>query len=196
MNDKNIFNNEVIKIISLNELYSDDDSISMFQKVMLVTDGTISDLLRLYTRKRITVKKLMQLIKVSGTEESNLCEHETQLLKREILLGTRGENYIYADSLFNLSIMSTEMKIKLMETDIPIGIIWKEEKLDIFREIIEIKIEKCSNIINHFTVPPDTPFFSRTYMIYHNRKILGIITEKFPITYFRELGKAQKVINQ
>jgi len=179
-------NNEIIKIIPINDLFSHEDSISMFQKVMLVTDGTISDLLRLYTRKSITVKKIMQSIKMSGNEESILCEHETQLLKREILLGTKVENYIYADSIFILSNMSTKIKHKLFETDIPIGILWKEEKLDTYREILEIKIEICSNIINHFSVSPDTPFLSRTYMIYHNNKTLGVITEKFPITYFRE----------
>jgi len=53
-------------------------------------------------------------------------------------------------------------------------------------EIIDYKNECCGSLAGYFEVQPDTRLLSRTYLIYSNKKIMGMITEKFPITYFRE----------
>lgn len=177
--------NRVIKVFSLNDLMSQDVDLSLFQKTMLVTDGTLTDLLRLYSKKKIIVKKINQNIELSGEAESKLCEPEMPILKREILLGSDEENYVYADSIFLFENLSIANQYKLLETDIPIGLLWKKEKLDTFRDIIEIQIEYREDLTQYFEMDSSTPFLSRTYKIYNNKKTLGIITEKFPITYFK-----------
>lgn len=181
---KSIEGNEIIQVISVEKILREDNDFSMFQKILLLTDGTVTDLLKLYTNQRISVKKINQELLLSGSDCEKLCVKDTLILKREVLLGTRKENYIYADSIFIYENMSRTMQYQLMETDTPIGVIWKKEKLDTFREIIEIRIEQCEELIPYFSVVVGTRFLARTYKIYNNQKILGMITEKFPITYF------------
>lgn len=178
--------NEIIKVVPVNEILLEDNSLSLFQKTLLVTDGTVTDLLRLYTHKEITVEKINQEITLSGIEESKLCEHETPILKREILLGHKKENYVYANSFFIFENMSRKSQYALLETNRPIGLLWKEERVDMFRDIIEIRIELCDSLTSFFDVPQSTKFLARTYVIYNNQKTLGMITEKFPITYFNK----------
>lgn len=177
---------EIIKVIPIKELLLKDSSLSLFQKTLLVTDGTVTDLLRLYTHKEITVEKISQKMTLSGSKESKLCVSDTPILKREILLGHKGENYVYANSIFVYENMSRKSQYALLETDRPIGLLWKEDKIDTFRDIIEIRVEYCDSLTAFFDVPLGTEFLARTYIIYNNQKTLGMITEKFPITFFNE----------
>ena len=82
--------------------------------------------------------------------------------------------------------LSETIQHQLLETDKPIGLLWKEERLDTFREIIEIRIELCDELSAYFGKQPGNKYLSRSYMVYNKKKILGIVTEKFPITYFRD----------
>ena len=62
---------------------------------------------------------------------------------------------------------------------------WKEEKLETYREIVEQTVEPCSEAAAHFGLSANEPFVSRTYLIHHAGKPLGAITEKWPVSYFR-----------
>lgn len=172
--------------IPIERLFEENNHFSLFQKILLITDGTVTDLLRLYTGKKICVKKLSQEILLSDDKLQQLYGKDTPVLEREILLGTDENNYIYADSFFIFEHMSKAIQYQLLETDKPIGLLWKDEGLNTFREIITVCVEVPSNLNEHFGVPAGTPFLSRTYKIYNNQNLLGIITEKFPITYFEE----------
>lgn len=176
--------NEIIEVIPAEKLVMEDRSLSLFQKTLLLTDGTVTDLLRLYTGGPIVVKKLHQEFVLSGEPEETLCPPETPVLIRKILLGNEAGYYIYADSRFIFENMSRDIQYKLLETDYPIGLLWKAEKLETYREITEIRSELCADLAEHFNVGPDTPFLARTYLIHNNHKTLGLITEKFPTTFF------------
>lgn len=178
--------NEIIKVIPINEILLGDNGLSLFQKTLLVTDGTVTDLLRLYTKKEITVEKINQELILSSIEDSKLCIEETPILKREILLGHKNDNYVYANSKFIFENISPKGQYELLETDKPIGLLWKEEKIDTFRDIIEVRTEICDDLTSYFNVAKGTIFLTRTYIIYNNLKTLGMITEKFPSTYFTD----------
>jgi len=178
--------NEIIEVIPFNDILLGDNGLSLFQKTLLVTDGTVTNLLKLYTQKKITIEKINQEIVLSGIKESKLCEHETPVLKREILLSHKKENYVYANSFFIFENMSRKSQYALLETDRPIGLLWKEERIHTFRDIIEIRVELCDNLTSFFDVPRGTKFLARTYLVYNNNNKLGMITEKFPITYFNK----------
>lgn len=176
---------ERVAQIDSEKLFMGDKTLGLFQKTLLLTDGTVTDLLKLYTGDKIVVKKVHQEFTLSGEAEASFCQPETPILNREILLGTRADNYIYADSTYIFENLSRNIQYKLLETDCPIGLLWKAEKLETYREIIDIRSELCNEMAAYFNVQQDTPFLSRTYLIYHNHKALGRITEKFPITFFK-----------
>jgi len=163
-----------------------DQSLSTFQKILLTTDGTVTDLIALYTGESIKVKKVGQKMFLGDDRHEFFCPPDTPLLERDVLLCGNNKNYLYAESVFVFGLLSRSIQYKLLETDCPIGLMWKEEKLETYRDILFHKTEICDKVSSYFNVPPRTPILSRTYSIYHQGKILGTITEKFPVTYFRE----------
>jgi len=82
--------------------------------------------------------------------------------------------------------LSKSIQDQMLNTDRPIGLLWKEERLETFREIVGQAVEPCAAIAQYFDLPPSAPFVSRTYLIHHDRRPLGIITEKWPLSPFRE----------
>ncbi len=158
--------------------------LSLFQKILLATDGTVTDLLALYAGEPIRVKKLEQSTHQERSDELR-CSLPTSLLHRSILLCGATTNYLYAESIFVLNRLSPSMQQQMLSTDRPIGLLWKEERLESFREIVEQGIEPYGSIAHHFRVPEATPFVSRTYLIHHAGSPLGKVTEKWPISHFR-----------
>jgi len=176
--------NEIIEVMPLNKILLEDTKLSLFQKTLLVTDGTVTDLLRLYTQKEISVDKIYENFCLSGRNEKEYCDEGTLLLNRKILLGHRNEKYVYADSNFIYGSMTKRCKYELLKNDTPIGLLWKEEKIHTYREIVKIRTEICDDLVSYFEVPLGTTFLARTYIVYSGEKTLGIVTEKFPITFF------------
>lgn len=172
--------------ITTNKPIAQNLSLSIFQKILLTTNGTVTDLLALYTGEKIRVNKITQKIFLSDTRQQLICALETPLLKRNVLLCSETKNYVYAESVFVFGLLSRSIQYQLLETDQPIGLMWKQEKLETYRDILGHKTEVSEKIASYFDIQPQTPIISRTYSIYHQNTILGTITEKFPITYFRE----------
>ena len=168
-----------------NALGINDEDLSDFQKILLKTDGTVTDLISIYANEKIRVIKISQ--KMSSSEESHdsIFPPNTQLLTRNVLLCGNNKNYIYAESVFVFERFSPSIQSKLLDTDQPIGLMWKEEKLETYRDVIAQEVEVCADVAVYFDVPSTTPIISRTYLIYYKKMILGKITEKFPITRFR-----------
>ncbi|MCX8131715.1 MAG: chorismate pyruvate-lyase family protein [Clostridia bacterium] len=173
-------------IMPLNSFLMQNGSLSLFQKILLATDGTVTDLLRLYTGEAIKVKKLEQEFTSSGEEEVLICSPKTRILRRNILLNGKNKNYVYAASIYIYELLSSGIQAKLAETDMPIGLLWKEEKLDTYREIIGYWTEPCEALAHYFDILPQTLLLCRTYLVSHRKNVIGKITEKFPITFFKD----------
>jgi len=161
-----------------------DPSLSMFQKVLLTTDGTVTQLIELYTGEPIRVQKLEQHTTQDDAHKILMIPADTALLKRTILLCGAAKSYLYAESFFVFSRLPVAMQTRLEASDVPIGLLWREARLETYREIIEYRRERNSEITKHFDVNADSELLSRTYLIFHNRLPLGVITEKFPTSYF------------
>ena len=159
--------------------------LSLFQRILLATDGTVTDLIALYAGEPIRVIKLGQAIHEESAQPELKCTEPTRLLNRKILLSGATKNYLYAESQFVLERLSKSIQEQMLNTDRPIGLLWKEERLETFREIVGQTVEPCAAIAQYFDLPTSAPFVSRTYVIHHIGKPLGIITEKWPISYFR-----------
>lgn len=160
--------------------------LNLFQKILLSTDGTVTDLIALYTKETIRVTKLEQAIEQSIAPLELKCEAPTRILRRRILLSGAQRNYLYADSQFVFDRFTPWMQTQLLQTDRPIGLLWKDAKLETYREVSAHGIEANADICRHFSLPADSQFVSRTYLIHHAGKPLGAITEKWPLEWFRD----------
>jgi chorismate-pyruvate lyase len=82
--------------------------------------------------------------------------------------------------------LPADMRMKLETTNIPIGLLWREAKLETHREIIEYRRERNAVVSDHLGVDKQSELLSRTYLLYTSRQPMGVITEKFPAGYFVE----------
>jgi len=163
-----------------------DQELSLFEKILLATDGTVTDLIALYAGETIRVKKLDQFIERRDAPPALRCHEPTRMLQRRILLAGAARHYLYAESQFVLERFSAHLQQQLLETDTPVGMLWKEARLETYREITAKTIEAGGEIARHFELPPDTDFVSRTYLIHYQGLPLGSITEKWPVGWFRD----------
>jgi len=170
--------------IDINTLLQ-DDSLSLFQKVLLATDGTVTQLLEIYSGSPIKVKKLIQTMINDANDPWLQLNTEDRLLKRSILLCNESTNLLYAESYFVIDRLPKTMHRQLLETDQPIGLLWRAERMETYREIASYTREPDASLAKHFNISEDTEFLGRTYRIYYQRQPLGMITEKFPISYFK-----------
>lgn len=163
----------------------DGHDLSLFQKILLGTDGTVTDMLTLYAGEPIRVRKLEQTLHDGASQADLDCGRQEQLLNRKILLSGATRNYLYAESLFVFARLSTSIQKQMLETDRPLGRLWKEERLETFREIVDQSVGPCAAIAPYFEMPATALFVSRTYLIRHAARPLGRITEKWPLSHFR-----------
>ncbi len=165
-----------------------DPALSLFQKVLLTTDGTVTQLLGLYTGQPVRVNKLENTITRGLASSLLMIDDHDEVLKRAILLctGTTAapRNLLYAESLFVIARLPTAMQSQLLESDRPIGLLWREQRMETYREIVACRREPCGFLAPHFGLDQDAPLLARSYLIYHQQKPLGVITEKFPASYF------------
>ena len=166
-----------------------EHSLSLFQKILLSTDGTVTDLIALYTGEPIHVTKIAQEVTEASAPLVLRCGASAKLLVRKILLTGAKKNYLYADSIFVFDRFAPSIQQQLLTTDRPIGLLWKEARLETFREVVDQGVAPSPDIAAYFDLTSTAPFVSRTYLIYHSGQPLGAITEKWPLSYFTADGK-------
>jgi chorismate-pyruvate lyase len=162
-------------------------SLSLFQKVLLTTDGTVTELLGLYTGEAILARKLEQSLRPGLALPHLDCLPDTPVLHRRILLvgAASGRAHLYAESGFVFGRFSPAIQHGLLHTEQPIGLLWRNERLEMYREIVDRRIERCEATSALFGLPAEAPLLARTYLIFHGGHTLGVITEKFPAGQLR-----------
>lgn len=165
----------------------DPFSLSVFQRILLTTNGTITDILEAYLFEQI------QLVKLS--ENSIDTEHDFPIIhvekgdptiERSILL--RGKisrrNFIYAHTVVFVNNLDEQFKQELQNTNTSIGKLWLDRRVENFKEITDSGKEPAQELANYFCMEPDENLLFRTYIVYSQAKPTMIITEKFPESYF------------
>jgi chorismate-pyruvate lyase len=159
----------------------DDDSLSEFQKILLTTDGTVTQLLEIHTREKMRMQKLEHAVVKGGPERLGVSATEP-VVSRRILLRGATRAWMYAHSWLVLSRLPPGMQEALLQTDIPIGQLWRAARLETYREIVDFRREDDPAIAALFGVA--APLLSRSYLIRTGGAVMGLIEEKFPLTHF------------
>ncbi|HXY87895.1 MAG TPA: chorismate pyruvate-lyase family protein [Candidatus Acidoferrales bacterium] len=162
--------------------------LSKLQKLILLTDGSITTLLEVITAKPVTVSTLVQKIVKADNEIAELLEIEEgdSINYRVVTLRNvdSAKPLIYAESYTPISRLLKEFKYDLMKADIPIGKIMQERKIESRREIEKIEMIFNDEYSEIFDVSYHIPMLSRTYNIISNNMVLIRIIETFPLTSF------------
>ncbi|GAX45466.1 hypothetical protein NIES4075_64870 [Tolypothrix sp. NIES-4075] len=167
--------------------YIEPRNLSYFQRILLTTDGTLTEILEAYLLEKIQLVKLSEeFIEIAKPIPALDLEVNTQIINRKVLL--RGKislnNFIYAESIIIPERLDSRFKSRLIESQEPIGRLWLEHKLETFKEIIDSGIETSEELFHYFNISKEDRMLSRTYRVFSKGQAIMMITEKFPESYF------------
>jgi chorismate-pyruvate lyase len=170
-----------------------DLGLTLFQKILLSTDGTVTELISLYCGAPIRARKVDQSLQKSINEtaasaseiESLAVATNLAILARTVLLeNDTGTPYLHATSYFVYDRLSAAMQRDLLETNLPIGLLWRRERFETHREIIAYHRIVNSQLAMLLKTEASTPLLSRSYRIHHSGLPIGLITETFSSKMF------------
>jgi chorismate-pyruvate lyase len=160
-----------------------DPSLSVFQKVLLLSDGSVTELVSIHAGAEVRVRKIGQHLAI-GRAPDLLGGAISRLLHREIMLVARSTDHVYAASTFIVDRLAPEIRSQLLETDCPIGRLWRDARSEMYRDIVELRIEHNAEVAGHFGLPAETTLLARRYVLYQSGLPTGLITETFPAHAF------------
>ncbi len=173
---------------SLNRSHIDPSALSTFQRILLTTDGTVTDMLESYFSEQIQLIKLSETLKPIAQDIPVMqLKKGTEVIDREILLRGRisRKNYIYAESIVVIERLDEDFRNELLKTKTPIGKLWLEHRIESFKEIVDSGKEPAPEKLAHyFRIEPNINLLFRTYCVLTNRQATMMITEKFPESFF------------
>jgi chorismate-pyruvate lyase len=169
--------------------------INVFQHILLITDGTVTDILEVFMGEKI------QIIKIK--EETSKAAHDIpaleilagdEVIERHVFLQGKDsrKNYIYAKSLLIPAKLQEGLHQDILNSSIPLGQLWIEHKLETFKQIIGNGKEPANDLASHFGIARDDEMLHRTYRLFSNNHPCIMITEKFPACYFTDQFVARK----
>jgi len=164
----------------------DVSSLDPLQRVLLVTDGTLTEILEANFFERIRLVKISQEA-ISATGSYALLDPRPGegLIERKILL--QGEkshrNYAYAESLIAVDRLSRSFRDELLNSTTPLGRLWLEHKLETFKELPELGWHRADHLCHYFECADSAPLLVRTYRVFSFTRPVMVITEYFPTSY-------------
>lgn len=161
--------------------------LSAFQRILLTTDGTLTEILEAYLFEPIQVVKLFEKIMATKQDISPLdLKAGSEVIERKVLLQGKisRKNFIYAESRLAADRLDLKFRDELLKSQIPMGRLWLEHKIETFKEIIDSSQELAEDLSNYFKIQREDRMLSRTYRVFSNHQPIMMITEKFPESYF------------
>lgn len=160
----------------------DIDGLQPALRLLLISDGTLTDMLQAVCREGINVPIQAHHVQpaVRRIDALDLGPGELWMSRRVVLYGVRtGTNYVYADSCIALDRLDRRLRDGLMESDTPIGRLWRENRVELYKEVISVSSQPAGHAARHFGIRADDPLFVRTCRVYFRSRPAMLITEHF-----------------
>ena len=163
-------------------------SLDPLQRVLLVTDGTLTEILEATFLERIQlIKVAQQVIHATASDAQLDPDPKEVLIERKILLRGEesGRNYAYAESLIAVDRLTPSFREELLDSNTPLGRLWLEHKLETFKELPAVRCQSASQLSCYFECSSVSLLLVRTYRVFSGGRPVMIITEHFPMQYSR-----------
>lgn len=167
--------------LNLNEL-------SIFQRIMLVSDGTLTDIIEAYLFEQLCVVKLFeQMSLTTRITPALMLESPGEIIERKILLQGKESkrNWLYAESIIVPARLDAPFRKALLKSQSSIGKLWVIHRMETFKEILTLHWETAGELADFFKIERDSRLLCRTYRVFTKQQPIMLITEKFPALFFR-----------
>ena len=173
----------------LKEIEEHVGRLSPVQKILLGTDGSVTQLLESVTGHPVSVRTREQEV-----VKADLCVAERLNIAPgdavnhrivELCDATTGEVLVYAKSQTPVARLAPAFRDDLMKADIPIGRIIERHHIEARREILAAHVTPAKDDVSGiFSICKNEPLLSRQYQIIHGGEPLIFIEEQFPYNKF------------
>lgn len=167
--------------------------LSAVQKVLLLTDGSVTVLLEAVSGEPVEVKTVTQeCVPADAAQAERLeCAPGDPVNRRVVNLigGRTGRVFVHAVSFTPLERLTPPARDDLLAADIPIGRILLRHRIEIRRELSEVAVVGADILLSRtFGIARGAPLLCRRYTIIHGGKPLIAIEERFPAAMWEDAG--------
>jgi chorismate-pyruvate lyase len=159
-----------------------------FLRVLLGSDGTVSRALKAYFSENIEVQVInnAEFRSDRSHPEINIGPGD-HILRRRVTLrgGATGTVYLFADSVIAATGGTLHLRKRLIEDNIGIGELIREERLETYREVLSLRRTKAGEWARYLIVDAGVDVLIRNYRIYMNGQAVIAIQEVFPNSRFQ-----------
>lgn len=163
-------------------------SLTPFQRVLLVIDGTVTKLIEAFTLEPIEVVRLQQQTEVLSTPHTWLkTPPDTEVIARQVLLRGRHTSTVYAYAATKLvpaRLPAGLLRDLGMEPG-GLGQVLLNSQIENRREILWCGREQIADLPEAIRALTGADFISRTYRIIAGGQPVMLIDEKFPANAMR-----------
>jgi chorismate-pyruvate lyase len=164
----------------------DTSSLDLLQRILLISDGTLTDTLEAAFIEPIAlIKVAVRTLPAPARIDALDLDAGTLLMERKILL--RGEesgcNFVYAESLLVVDRLPESFREGVMKSNLPIGRLWSEHKLETWKEILFVERRPARELAEYFGSEEQAEILGRRYRVFSGGRPIMMITEHFPADY-------------
>ncbi|HEX4080064.1 MAG TPA: chorismate pyruvate-lyase family protein [Rhizomicrobium sp.] len=158
-------------------------TIDPLQRILLITDGTLTEMLEANFLERIELVKLSQRMVEARTSQARLVASPREsLLERRILLrgSPSGKTYVYAESIIAVERLSAAFRDELLHSDVSLGRLWQKHRLETYKQLATVSCSPAGALAIHFGCAENSPLLSRSYHVFCDGRPTMLISEYFP----------------
>jgi chorismate-pyruvate lyase len=164
----------------------DPATVGLLQRLFLITDGTLTDLVEAAFLEPVALRKVSIHIEPAPARIQDLDIDTGQLvMTRKILIfgETTDRNYVYAESLLALDRLPPAFRDDLVQSDKPMGRLWSEHKIETRKELLSMHRQPIGGLSQYFLDNAQGDLLTRTYRLVSHGVPLMLISEYFPAEY-------------
>lgn len=158
--------------------------LGLLQRILLVSDGTLKDLLEAAFLEPISLMKLRcEVLTAPATLDDLEVLQGEAIMEREILLFGEGSGkvYVHANSVLALQRLPAQFIQSLLASSKPLGRFWIEQKLETRKELLGISRCSATERSRHFQEAEGRELLSRKYRLISGSRPTMVIAECFQL---------------
>jgi chorismate-pyruvate lyase len=161
-------------------------SLDLLQRILVSTDGTVTDVLSVAFLEPIDLVKLHIAIEEIADAVADLdLESGATVMRRRIVLRGRStmRPYAYAEATIAIDHLGPALRRELLEGVVPLGQLWQSHRLETWKERPRVRQQAAADVAACLDLRPADPVIVRTYRTFTAGRPVFAVTEYFPVTY-------------